>query len=358
MTEQQQAWTTARVWQPLVCLSILATIGLSSAVMATAVQSEALGIWMDRKWSEANETCNEYKRQFLDTEDRVVLEDIPGLDPSAGGVYFFGASNMKWAMRAPDLPPEQRKLVHNFGAGEGAPYFHQQFTDFLVNYKNILTAGPDKTLIVYGTSFLNAKPASDGKTVFSNMWQRYGLYRYDFHSGIEPVDHGTAWGAYALEKARVSSFVQGLMDRGERLALPKALRRRNTAKDAAVYAADYQRRMGADWEEALQLHRQELQHWFDDLRSQKVEFRIVLLPLASWHKPLPYPRKYRAMIEDFCRSNHVRLIDLVIDLENLVTDDDFLDHIHMNEIGLPKTDAALMDIARKFLKEKGVWPSK
>ena len=41
---------------------------------------------------------------------------------------------------------------------------------------------------MYGTSFINAKPASDSPTtVFSNMWRRYGLYDYDFHKGIEPV---------------------------------------------------------------------------------------------------------------------------------------------------------------------------
>ena len=89
----------------------------------------------------ANETGNEYTRQYLDTEDRVVLQEIADLDPSAGGVYFFGASNMKWAMCVPDLPPAQRKLVHDFGAGEGSPYFHQQFTEYLVKHKHILRPG-------------------------------------------------------------------------------------------------------------------------------------------------------------------------------------------------------------------------
>ena len=83
-----------------------------------------------------------YARQYLDTEDRVVLQDVAELDPSAGGVYFFGASNMKWAMCVPDLPPDERMLVHNFGAGEGSPYFHRQFTEYLVKDKHILRAGP------------------------------------------------------------------------------------------------------------------------------------------------------------------------------------------------------------------------
>ncbi len=355
MEDQRKALLTARIWQPLVCLSLLARIGLSAWATEAAVHSEALGIWMDRKWAELNETSNSYQRQYLDTEDRVVLAEVAALDPSAGGVYFFGASNMKWAMCVPDLPPGERKLVHNFGAGEGSPYFHRQFTEYLVNQKKILRAGPEKTLIVYGTSFLNAKPASDSPTtVFSNMWRRYGLYGYDYHQGIQPLSRGAAWDAYALEKARCTSFVQGLIDRAGRMAVPKVLRRRKTEKDAAVYAADYKNRMGPQWEEGMRQHRQELQQWLDYLRKEKIDFAIVLLPLASWHKPLPYPPKYRAMLEEFCATNHVPLIDY----SNLLTDDEFLDHIHVNSRGLPKIDSALMDIARKFLQEKDAWPAR
>ena len=39
----------------------------------TAVHNEAFGVWMDIQWSKANDTANEYRRQYLDTEDRVVL---------------------------------------------------------------------------------------------------------------------------------------------------------------------------------------------------------------------------------------------------------------------------------------------
>jgi uncharacterized protein YyaL (SSP411 family) len=40
-----------------------------------------------------------------------------------------------------------------------------------------------------------------------------------------------------------------------------------------------------------------------------------------------------------------------------LTDADFVDHIHVNNRGLPKIDAALMDVAREFLKDKGTWPA-
>jgi hypothetical protein len=304
-----------------------------------------------------NEAANEYKRQYLDTEDRIVLQEMPDLDTSQGGVYFFGASNMKWSMRVPDLPPAQRKLVHDFGAGEGSPYFHRQFTEYLVKHKDLLRAGPEKTLIVFGTGFINSRPALEGPaTFFPYLWRRYGLYRYDFAKGIERVSYGNRFlDAYFLEKARCSSFVQGLIDKAGRLMVPKILRRRATEKDAAAFAAVYEQRMGPDWEDGIRKHGRELQDWFDYVRSQKMNFAVVLLPLASWHgPPLPYPPKYRAEIEAFCKRNNVPFYDL----SALVDDDGFLDHIHMNSKGQPKTDAALMKIARTFLMKTGAWPEK
>ena len=97
----------------------------------SAVHSKAFGAWMDSEWAKANDTSNEYKRQYPRHRGPRRLEDIPDLDTSQGGVYFFGASNMKWSMCVPDLPPNEQMLVHNFGTGEGSPYFNQQFTDTL-----------------------------------------------------------------------------------------------------------------------------------------------------------------------------------------------------------------------------------
>jgi hypothetical protein len=337
----------------------LAAIALSILTIETAVHSEAFGAWMDREWAKVNETSNEYKRQYLDTEDRVVLQDLADLDTSEGGVYFFGASNLKWSTRVPDLPPDERRLIHNFGAGEGSPVFNQRFTEFLVQHKKLLQAGPQKTLIVYGTGFINAKPSTDSPSAFfPNLWRRYGLYNYDNQRGIEPIVRGSWLDAYFLEKARCASFVQGMIDKAGRMAVPKALRRRKTEKDPSVFAADYKRRMGPDWEANIDLHRQELQAWFDYVKGKKMNFAVVLLPLASWHKPLPYPPKYREMIVNFCKQNRNadgREVPLY-DLTAIVGDDGFLDHVHMNAQGLPNTDAAMMDIACKFLMSREAWP--
>jgi hypothetical protein len=216
-----------------------------------------------------------------------------------------------------------------------------------------LQAGADKTLIVYGTSFLNIRPTQDdAASVFTNMWRRRGLYRYDFDAGIQPEPLNDLVRRYIVRKGRYASLVQGCLERFARSIVPKALRRRKTPQDSESFAADYQRRLGPHWQEHLTEHRADLQQLADYVKREKVNVAVVLLPLASWHQRLPYPREYKAMIEEFCTRNGVALYDL----SGIAEDDDFVDHIHMNQHGLPKSDAALMTIARTFLKKTGAWP--
>ena len=226
------ALKTARIWQPLVCLSLLTGIGLSALVMESAVHSETLGVWMDIKWAEVERSGQRLPAAVPRhrRSRRVAGYRRPG-PVRRRRLFLRRLEHEVGDVRRRTCRLEQRKLVHNFGAGKARPISTGSSRNSWWSHKDILHAGPEKTLIVYGTGFLNAKPANDGPTtVFSNMWRRYGLYRYDFHKGIEPVTLGTAWDAYALEKARCTSFVHGLIDRAGRMAVPKALRRRNDRK--------------------------------------------------------------------------------------------------------------------------------
>ena len=141
---------TARLWQPLVCLSLLGSIGLSVVVLEVTIRHEAFGIWLDNRSAEINNLPILYRRQYLDNEDRALLEELEELDASHGGVYFFGGSNMMWAMRIPDLPFQERRFVHNFGVGgESSARFARQYVEFLVDHKGLLQARADKSLIVW-----------------------------------------------------------------------------------------------------------------------------------------------------------------------------------------------------------------
>lgn len=345
---------SARLWQPLVCCALLATIVVSGIILDVLVHSRALGVWMDVQWARMNDTPVLYNRQYLDTEDRVILQDLPTLDSSQGGVYFFGSSNMKWAMRIPDLPVEEQRLVHDFGGAEGSPFFQRQFVEYLVEHEDLLQAGPEKTMIVYGATFLNAKPAVDGeRMMFPNLWRRYGLYEYDLRTGVRPAPIWSLAKPYSLEKARCSSFVQGCMDRLGRSFVPKTLRRRNQSIDPVVQRKIYAARMGPDWEENMTAHFEELKSFADYVGQRNMKVAIVLLPLASWHKGLVYADRYRELLTRFCKDNDVPLVDM----SNLLTDDGFSDHIHANDRGLDVLAPALMDMAYDHLRRIGALPA-
>ena len=285
-----------------------------------------------------------------------MLEELENLDVSRGGVYFFGGSNMMWATACPICRLQQRQLVHNFGVGgESSARYVRQYRRVPREPQESLAGGgrqePDRLRNLF--SQYQAAERYPGN-VFTNMWRRRGLYRYDLEAGIQPVPWSDCVREYVVRKGRYASLVHGVLGTLRAWLVPKALRRRKTPQNAELYAADYRQRLGTHWQEDLAAHRRELQQLPTTAEREKMNFVVVLLPLASWHKPLPYPPKYRAMIEEFCATNRVPLIDY----SNLLTDDDFVDHIHVNPQGLPKIDSALMDIARKFLQEKGVWPGK
>jgi hypothetical protein len=349
------ARTTARLWQPLMCGLLLLAILASSLLVHTGANSEALGIWVDERRAAIKETSLvEFARQYLDTEDRLVLDEIPKLDCSDGGVYFFGASNMKWATRTLELPSNERRLIHNLGCGEGSPAFQLQFFDYLVRHRDLLKAGPEKTLVVYGTSLLNIPPAKDRPgAFFPNLWRRYGLYRYDLATGIHPTAVSPLAEKYYLEKARCSSFVQASMDLFCRSFVPKSLRRRLETKDPAVIAKNYQTRLGSRWQESMAKHKVELEHFVDSIQQRHVKVVIVLLPLASWHQPLPYTSPYAKLVRDLCTAKSVPLVDLTAAL----ADGDFEDHIHANERGVNILDPILMQLARDHLRHVGALPS-
>jgi hypothetical protein len=351
---QASAMATARFWQPLVCGALLATIAVSGLLVDMLANSETFGIWLDRHWAAANDTIILYDRQYLDTEDCVVLDQIPKLDISDGGVYFFGSSNMKWATRTLDLPPDDRRLIHIFAGAEGSPKFQLQTIDYLVKYKKLLQAGPEKTLIIYGATLLNIRPAVDNPgTMYPNLWRRYGLYDYDLANGIRPRTEGPLAQRYLLEKARCASLIQGLLERGCRLLIPKALRRRNMSRDHKELARVYADRLGARWREYMAEHRRELESFIDYHQQRRINVAIVLLPLASWHRTMPYTTPYRQLVEELCKSHSIPFIDL----SNVLADEEFEDHIHAGAQGVDILDPILMKLARTHLRSTGALPA-
>ena len=116
MNGTSEAWKTARLWQPLVCLSLLASIALSVATMEAVLHNEALAARVDREFADANDSANLYRRLYRDNEDRALLCELEELDVSRGGVYFFGGfehdvghSRARLAARRSPTGPQSRR---------------------------------------------------------------------------------------------------------------------------------------------------------------------------------------------------------------------------------------------------------
>ena len=58
-----------------------------------------------------------FNEHYVDYEERFIHQDLSSADYSRGGVYFFGASTMKWALKPWDIPPEIQPYIHNYAWG-------------------------------------------------------------------------------------------------------------------------------------------------------------------------------------------------------------------------------------------------
>ena len=189
MEDQAKALATARIWQPLVCLSLLAGIGLSALAGGGAIHNEAFGIWMDRKLVEVNDTANEYRRQYLDTEDRVVLEEVgrTGRFPRRRLLLRRFEHEMGDASR-PAAPPNGGSSITS-GAANRRP-FYPAVHRVPGEPQGILQAGPEKTLIVYGrVSSTSSRPATAGQPC-SRTCGAAGALPVRFRNGHRTASYG------------------------------------------------------------------------------------------------------------------------------------------------------------------------
>jgi len=133
-------------------------VGGTCLILAGMANSQPIRDWIrNAAWEQANWKkgiplfC--FNDHFLDSEDRLLHEELPSADFSRGGVYFLGASSVTWALKLWDLPLECRPLIRNFsmiGTNHADQY---DLVRFLVEQKGLLEAGGEKTLMIFGVSY-------------------------------------------------------------------------------------------------------------------------------------------------------------------------------------------------------------
>ena len=124
------------------------------------------------------------RARFGDAFNGVMLIDAPQTDYDAGGVYFFGSSNVVFAAQFANLPEQQQKLIHDFGFPGANPTQIFQFIRYLEQQHGFLKRGAAKThvAICLTENDLIEEPAA--------MWflpsalRDTGMFTYDRSEGF------------------------------------------------------------------------------------------------------------------------------------------------------------------------------
>jgi hypothetical protein len=326
---------------PLLLAVLLASLGL----VALLSRSDALARTTDGLQLALFERGQQIflnRGNFLEFEDRLILEELPATDHSRGGVFFLGSSNLKWGLKLWALPDAKRRRLHNYGIGATNHTAELHFVRYLFEHAGLDRAPPDEVRLVLGLSCDNARMKRS--RYFEALWARYGLFRYDPAAGISRIERNRLSRALATEKARLVSFLGGTMNQGARLLA--AYFRLPLAPGAGQLTPEVIERMAANYDvpdPAGQIERQlqDLTALLAYLSERQVSARLVLLPERSSLREKPLPRAYGDAIQRIAREQGAPLTDL----RGLLRDDEFLDFSHANRAGLDRIHSALMAVA-------------
>jgi hypothetical protein len=333
----------------LVALSLIATVGVTTIAIDLLARFQPLADRIQARDLARFVRGEEFfpnRGNFIEFEDRLLVDEIPGADYSRGGIYFFGASDLKWALETWEVPGEIRPFVHNYGLGALSHALELQFLRFLIEDEHLLKAGADKTQIILGVSWSNAVSWSP-EAYFGPLWRRHGLYTYTAEGGIHEAPLSRVQRRLRTERARCSGFVGGNFNRLARwimtsLGLP--LEASDQIKEPAEVSAWVHTNVhlpSASVEKQVRA--------FDDLlaylQAQGVGVTVVFLPHRRAFDELPLVGVYHDEVTRICRARSVETVDL----SHALSEDEFWDMGHPTYRGLQKTHAALMQVAAPYL---------
>lgn len=279
-----------------------------------------------------------YTGNFIDFEERLMLDELPQADYSRGGVYFFGTSNMKWAFQTWDLPAEQRRSIGNYGIGASNHTTQLQFIRYLVTYRRFLTAGPND-LVVIGASFHLGHRDDLSTSFFGSMLRRQGLYKITKDDQIVPAPISALERWLRTEKARSGGFIWHLGRLAKSWAVTFLGRRDRLPHNQAKYRQAWRNFMGPRWRQNVDAEVDRFRDTVLFLRSRGAKVKVILLPQGTWMDELPFKAYYEAKIRAECRATETPLQDL----SRAIADEDFVDSNHLTVEGQRKFRNLIMD---------------
>lgn len=314
-----------------------------SAVLANVtpvIQNDA-----ERKLAFQREHNTQYMFEggYIDDGDYTLLDQLPRADLSRGGVYFIGASEMKISIMPWTLPPAERALIHNFSIGDLRFRELRRYMRTLVEDHNLLQAGGEKTTIFLGITYQLARLKDLKKETdryVMNLFERHGLYTYDWEKGIHKVDQPAAERFFRLQRDCADRFVRAFFVKKNpptHIDPPKVFIQHLTGV------------MGEAWEKTMRAEVRELEEMLDYLKAKNVRLRAIIGPNAPWQDELPYDNAFRALVLPLLEARGIP----VIDHRDLLAGDDFGDAVHARYSGQIKLHDAYRKLALEALEEMG-----
>jgi hypothetical protein len=346
-------------WQGIVRTQVMLSLGLllvfvgTCAAVEFGAHSETLGRWLqDRETSRdrRDDRLVTYTRNFLDAGDRLMLGDLPNLDTSKGGVYVLGSSAVLYCLEDWSLPPQQARLIHNFGFYSINPTQMLQFARFMTEHESLLSAGGNKTMIFIGLSLADMVEDDPdlgvgGARYLPACVERSGLYDYDKNTGISVIPMTRPISRLTYEKALCRSFLL-------RCCLGASGSHDRRPIDRAAFKVEIQTRLGHDWQRVMSRQLLELEQLFDYLQARQVEVVPFFVPRGSWTDDLPACKQFVAAVNGICQARHLPPLDY----GHLLKDEEFSDPMHPAAEGTRKVHAAMMKIAMEYLHRKILEP--
>ena len=288
---------------------------------------------------------------FIDIDDRFLYEELPAVDYSRGGVYFFGSSALRASTEFWKLPPEQRVLIHDFSISHSSFDQKFRFLRYLVEQEGMLRAGGEKNQVIFGVGYAEIFFGYERNDFFTALWGRHGIYQYSANEGITPVAVNPLWRFSHFERMRIAGCFGAVAESVEEQCqiwrgVPPARR------DDLVQSADElaQRRMSMDWQARMREQLQQLDGMIGYLQDRGVHVGVVMLPVGSWEANWPFARTFRGGLSEICAAKRISFYDW----SGKLADSDIADCFGHDAIaGTDKASPALVGLALPFLRSTG-----
>lgn len=329
--------------QRLLSIAMLAALcGTGLAVVLLARFSPVFENHVARELAKLEATNGLYyfDDSYRDEGDYVLIGQLMHDDYSRGGVYFIGSSEMNVALMPWALSSGERRLIHNYSIGDTRHSENRHYVRMLVEDNGLLEAGGERTTVILGLTFQQARLKGDGMYV-RDLFRRHGLYTYDWTAGITRVPMSPVEREYILARDEANRFL--------RIVAHSPSRVRLTPDTRAFMYEHMNGVMAGDWRAIMRSEVEELRQTIDYLRARGVNVWALYPPMGSWQDEMPYLATYREMVDPILQSRNVRLADY----GDLLPDDEFMDALHARYNGTVKFHAELRTLALEALAEMG-----